>query len=65
MPARLKEFCATNDGFKVAELDLKNRQSGDILNGFFQHGATFNFYDYEDDITQAAKMRVAEFKNNV
>lgn len=64
-PARLKEFCATNDGFKVAELDLKNRQSGDILNGFFQHGATFNFYDYEDDITQAAKARVAEFKNNV
>ena len=64
-PARLKEFCATNDGFKVAELDLKNRQSGDILNGFFQHGATFNFYDYEDDITQAAKMRVAELKNNV
>ena len=63
-PARLKEFCATNDGFKVAELDLKNRQSGDILNGFFQHGATFNFYDYEDDITQAAKARVAEFKNN-
>jgi len=63
-PARLKEFCATNDGFKVAELDLKNRQSGDILNGFFQHGATFNFYDYEDDITQAAKMRVAELKNN-
>ena len=62
-PARLKEFCATNDGFKVAELDLKNRQSGDILNGFFQHGATFNFYDYEDDITQAAKARVAEFKN--
>lgn len=63
-PSRLKEFCATNDGFKVAELDLKNRQSGDILNGFFQHGATFNFYDYEDDITQAAKARVAEFKNN-
>ena len=63
-PARLKEFCATNDGFKVAELDLKNRQSGDILNGFFQHGATFNFYDYEDDITQAAKARVAELKNN-
>ena len=62
-PARLKEFCATNDGFKVAELDLKNRQSGDILNGFFQHGATFNFYDYEDDITQAAKARVAELKN--
>ncbi|OUT14552.1 ATP-dependent DNA helicase RecG [Campylobacter concisus] len=63
-PARLKEFCATNDGFKVAELDLKNRQSGDILNGFFQHGATFNFYDYEDDITQAAKTRVAALAKN-
>ena len=63
-PARLKEFCATNDGFKVAELDLKNRQSGDILNGFFQHGATFNFYDYEDDITQAAKARVAALAKN-
>lgn len=63
-PARLKEFCATNDGFKVAELDLKNRQSGDILNGFVQHGATFNFYDYEDDITQAAKARVAALAKN-
>ena len=63
-PARLKEFCATNDGFKVAELDLKNRQSGDILNGFFQHGATFNFYDYEDDITQDAKARVAALAKN-
>ena len=63
-PARLKEFCATNDGFKVAELDLKNRQSGDILNGFFQHGATFNFYDYEDDITQAAKARVVALAKN-
>lgn len=62
--ARLKEFCATNDGFKVAELDLKNRQSGDILNGFVQHGATFNFYYYEDDITQAAKARVAALAKN-
>ena len=51
------EFCETLDGFKIAEIDLKNRQSGDILNGAFQHGAMFEYYDYEEDITQAAKDR--------
>ena len=57
-PSRLREFCQTLDGFKIAEIDLKNRQSGDILNGAFQHGATFEYYDYEEDITQAAKDRL-------
>jgi len=57
-PSRLREFCETLDGFKIAEIDLKNRQSGDILNGAFQHGATFEYYDYEEEITQAAKDRV-------
>lgn len=57
-PSRLREFCETLDGFKIAEIDLKNRQSGDILNGAFQHGATFEYYDYEEDITQAAKDRL-------
>ncbi len=56
-PMRLREFCETLDGFKIAEIDLKNRQSGDILNGVFQHGATFEYYDYEEEITQAAKDR--------
>ena len=56
-PSRLREFCQTLDGFKIAEIDLKNRQSGDILNGAFQHGAMFEYYDYEEDITQAAKDR--------
>ena len=56
-PSRLREFCETLDGFKIAEIDLKNRQSGDILNGAFQHGAMFEYYDYEEDITQAAKDR--------
>lgn len=58
LPSRLREFCQTLDGFKIAEIDLKNRQSGDILNGAFQHGATFEYYDYEEDITQAAKDRL-------
>ena len=57
-PMRLREFCETLDGFKIAEIDLKNRQSGDILNGAFQHGATFEYYDYEEEITQAAKDRL-------
>ena len=57
-PSRLMEFCETLDGFKIAEIDLKNRQSGDILNGAFQHGATFEYYDYEENITQAAKRRL-------
>ncbi|MGG7048238.1 MULTISPECIES: ATP-dependent DNA helicase RecG [unclassified Campylobacter] len=57
IPARLTEFAATIDGFKIAELDLKNRQSGDILNGSVQHGATFEYYDYEEEITLAAKDR--------
>ena len=56
-PSRLREFCETLDGFKIAEIDLKNRQSGDILNGAFQHGATFEYYDYEEKITQEAKDR--------
>ena len=34
---RLKAFCATNDGFKIAEEDLKTRGPGDIF-GEMQHG---------------------------
>ncbi|QCD52916.1 ATP-dependent DNA helicase RecG [Campylobacter sp. RM16192] len=58
-PERLKEFCTTLDGFKIAEIDLKNRQSGDILGGAFQHGATFEYYDFEEHITQSAKTRLS------
>ena len=39
--ARLKEFAKTTDGFKIAELDLKYRGSGELL-GKQQHGI-FNF----------------------
>ncbi len=34
---RLKVLCSTNDGFKVAEYDLKMRGPGDFL-GYRQHG---------------------------
>lgn len=31
IPSRLKAFAATNDGFKIAELDLAERQMGDLI----------------------------------
>ena len=58
-PQRLFEFARTLDGFKVAEIDLKNRQGGDLLEGSIQHGASFAWYDYEENLTQLAKERVS------
>lgn len=49
IPPRLLEFCQSLDGFKIAELDLKNRQSGDLLDGFLQHGNDFKFFDFAKD----------------
>lgn len=56
-PQRLIDFCATLDGFEVANIDYKNRQGGDILDGSVQHGLTFRFYELEEDITAAAQAR--------
>ena len=61
-PQRLREFAATLDGFKVANIDLKNRQGGDLLGGSVQHGAMFTWYDYEEDVTVAAKQRLRSLK---
>lgn len=49
MPTRLLEFSQTLDGFAIAELDLKNRLSGDLLDGFAQHGNEFKFFDFASD----------------
>lgn len=57
-PHRLREFAKTLDGFKIADLDLKNRQAGDILDGSIQHGATFNFYEMEEDLAVVANNRL-------
>ena len=38
--ARLDAMCETNDGFRLAELDLKLRGAGDI-NGTLQSGMAF------------------------
>lgn len=57
-PQRLYDFANTLDGFKVAEMDLKNRQSGDILDGKAQHGQTFFYYNMEQDLVIEAKERL-------
>ncbi len=62
IPNRLKEFASTLDGFKIAELDLKNRLSGDLLDGFIQHGNEFKYFDFSKDeyILEKAKKDLME-----
>ncbi|PAF52258.1 ATP-dependent DNA helicase RecG [Helicobacter sp. 13S00477-4] len=47
---RLEDFSKNLSGFDIAELDLKYRNSGDILNGDRQSGAEFEFFDMKDDV---------------
>ncbi|MDR1976802.1 MAG: ATP-dependent DNA helicase RecG [Campylobacteraceae bacterium] len=47
--ARLNEFAKTLSGFDIAELDLKYRQSGDVLSGVLQHGAQFKWFSLSED----------------
>jgi len=57
---RLQEFIKAKNGFEVAELDLKFRKSGDLLDGAFQSGEQFKFFDMSEDleILKEAKMRL-------
>ena len=63
-PKRLEEFSQTLDGFKIAELDLKYRNSGDLLDGVTQSGKAFKWLDLSSDaeIIAQAKQRVAKLK---
>ena len=47
---RLIEFSKTLDGFKIAELDLKFRKAGDLLDGKNQSGESFNYFDETKDL---------------
>ena len=60
MPKRLEEFANTLDGFTIANLDLKYRNSGDLLDGITQSGRTFQWLDLSEDekIIEEAKKRV-------
>ena len=46
---RLEDFAKTVNGFEIAELDLKYRQSGDLLTGDFQSGKSFKWVDFSED----------------
>ncbi len=46
---RLLEFSKTLDGFEIAQLDLKYRQSGDLLKGDAQSGKSFVWFDPLED----------------
>jgi len=48
---RLIEFSKTLDGFKIAELDLKFRKAGDILDGKSQSGESFRYFDEVKDLS--------------
>ena len=57
---RLEQFTKTTNGFDIAKLDLKFRDSGDILDGTIQSGQRFKWLDMAEDeeIVKYAKERV-------
>ncbi|MFT7880511.1 MAG: ATP-dependent DNA helicase RecG [Sulfurimonas sp.] len=57
---RLIEFSQTNNGFDIAKLDLKFRNSGDIIDGTIQSGQKFRWLDMAEDeeIIATAKSRI-------
>ena len=60
---RLKRFAQTTNGFEIAQLDLKFRASGDILDGTIQSGQKFKWLDMGEDeaIVARAKNRLKSF----
>jgi len=57
---RLIQFTKTTNGFDIAKLDLKFRDSGDILDGTIQSGQKFKWLDMGEDeeIVSYAKFRI-------
>ena len=57
---RLEQFTQATNGFDIAKLDLKFRDSGDILDGTIQSGQKFKWLDMGEDeeIVAKAKNRV-------
>ncbi len=57
---RLNSFTQTTSGFEIAKLDLKFRNSGDIVDGTIQSGMQFKWLDLGEDehIVKVAKERV-------
>ena len=62
---RLEQFTKTTNGFDIAKLDLKFRDSGDILDGTIQSGQRFKWLDMAEDeeVVAYAKSRVKNTSN--
>jgi len=54
---RLEAFVSTESGFDIAALDLKFRQSGDLLTGSIQSGKKFVWADLAEDEAIAAEVK--------
>ena len=61
---RLKAFCETLSGFDIAELDLKYRNSGDLLSGERQSGDEFIYIDISNDEPIIAQAKALLSKQN-
>jgi ATP-dependent DNA helicase RecG len=59
---RLEAFCATTDGFKIAELDLKERGMGDLAGARQSGGMSLRYANLETDLPllEAARRAAAE-----
>lgn len=62
---RLEAFAKTLNGFEIARLDLKFRQSGDMLEGWQQSGQQFVWLDMAEDeaVIAAAKARLEQLQS--
>jgi ATP-dependent DNA helicase RecG len=49
VPERLRAFTVTDDGFKIAELDLEERRHGDLLGARQSGGIDFKIARFPDD----------------
>jgi len=58
--SRLLAFTKTTNGFDIAKLDLKFRDSGDIIDGTIQSGQKFKYLDMSEDeeVVSRAKQRL-------
>ncbi|MBH0276033.1 ATP-dependent DNA helicase RecG, partial [Helicobacter pylori] len=60
---RLEKFADELDGFKIAELDLEYRKSGDLLQGGEQSGNSFEYIDLSKDENIIAEVKQDFLKN--
>lgn len=58
---RLDAFAKTDNGFDIAQLDLKFRQSGDLLTGKHQSGKKFIWADLAEDEEIVAEVKKVLF----